>query len=84
MYSLIEYSKNYSKTTGSLGNYYRYEPNSGSLGSINYSIRGSKSFGYKTNITGRLEGNNREKEVKFCCAIKTFKQLLENTRYTIN
>ena len=29
MYSLIEYSKNYSKTTGSLWNYYRDEPNSG-------------------------------------------------------
>ena len=29
MYSLIEYSKNYSKTTGSLWNYYRNEPNSG-------------------------------------------------------
>ena len=28
MYSLIEYSKNYSKTTGSLWNYYRDEPNS--------------------------------------------------------
>ena len=31
-YNLIEYSKNYSKTTGSLWNYYRDEPNSG-LGS---------------------------------------------------
>ena len=29
MYSLIEYSKNYSKTTGRLWNYYRDEPNSG-------------------------------------------------------
>ena len=31
-YNLIEYSKNYSETTGSLWNYYRDEPNSG-LGS---------------------------------------------------
>ena len=29
MYNLIEYSKNYRKTTGSLWNYYRDEPNSG-------------------------------------------------------
>ena len=31
MYNLIEYSKNYSKTTGSLWNYYRDKPNSGTL-----------------------------------------------------
>ena len=29
MYNLLEYSKNYRKTTGSLWNYYRDEPNSG-------------------------------------------------------
>ena len=40
MYSLLEYSKNYRKTTGSLWNYYRGEPNSGADGSINYSIMG--------------------------------------------
>ena len=40
MYDLIEYSKNYSKTTGSLWNYYRDEPNSGAVGDINYLIRG--------------------------------------------
>ena len=28
MYSLLEYSKNYKKTTGSLSNYYRDQPNS--------------------------------------------------------
>ena len=27
MYNLLEYSKNYRKRTGSLQNYYRYEPN---------------------------------------------------------
>ena len=32
MYNLIEYCKNYSKTTGSLWNYYRDEPNSGTEG----------------------------------------------------
>ena len=29
MYNLLEYSKNYKKTAGSLWNYYRDEPNSG-------------------------------------------------------
>ena len=39
MYNLIEYSKNYSKTTGSLWNYYRDEPNSGAEGNTNYSVK---------------------------------------------
>ena len=64
-YNLIEYSKNYRKTTGSLWNYYRDEPNNG-LGSgdnnINYFIKNSKSFDYKTSITGKLEDNSRKKE----------------------
>ena len=53
-YNLIEYSKNYRKTTGSLWNYYRDEPDSGLGGdnnNRNYSIKDSKSFDYKTSIT---------------------------------
>ena len=57
-----EYSKNYSKTSGSLWNFYKDEPNSGAKGNINYSIKDSKSFDYKTSIAGELEGNNVEKE----------------------
>ena len=64
MYNFIEYSKNYSKTTGRLWNHYRDETNSGAVRDINYSIGGLKSFDYRTSITGRLEGNNTEKEVK--------------------
>ena len=55
MYNLIEYSKNY----------YRDEPNSdlgGDNNNINYSIKDSKSFDYKTSIAGTLEGNNVEKD----------------------
>ena len=37
MYNLIEYSKNYRKTTASLWNYYRDEPNSRAVGNIIYS-----------------------------------------------
>ena len=62
LYNLLQYSKNYRKTSGSLWNYYRDEPNSGAVGHINYSIKDSKSFDYKTSITGKLEGNNVEKD----------------------
>ena len=51
MYNLLEYSKNYRKTTGSLWNYYRDEP-SNSLSS------NSESFKYKTSITGKTPENN--------------------------
>ena len=74
MYNLIEYSKDYRKTTGSLSNYYIDEPNSGLGGdnnNINYSIKYSKSFDYKTSITGKLEGNNVEKDdVKIVVPLK--------------
>ena len=45
IYNLLEYSKNYRKTTGSLWNYYRDESNN--LLSSNY-----ESFKYKASITG--------------------------------
>ena len=36
----------------------------------NYSIKDSKSFDYKTSITGKLEGNNTEKEVEIVVPLK--------------
>ena len=45
MYNLLEYSKNYRKTTGSSWNYYRDE-------SSNPLSCNSESFKYKTSITG--------------------------------
>ena len=45
MYNLLEYSKNYRKTTGTLCSYYRNEP-SDPLSSD------SESFKYKTSIQG--------------------------------
>ena len=70
MYNLLEYSRNYSKTTRSFLNYNRDEPNSGANNSINYSIKDSKSFDYKASITGKLEGNNTEKEAEIVVPIK--------------
>ena len=73
VYNLLEYSKNYSETSGSLWNYYRDEPNS-STGdnddNINYSIKGSKSFDYKTNITGKLEGGIGTKNAEIVVPLK--------------
>ena len=66
MYNLLEYSKNYEKTSGSLFNYYRDEPSEITIGAgnnaINISIRNSKSFDYKTEITGSLDAGEDEKE----------------------
>ena len=72
MYNLLEYSKNYRKTTGSLWNYYRDETNSGEDGGINYSIMDSKSFDYKTNfIKGSVTQNNLTKnDVKIVVPLK--------------
>ena len=66
MYNLLEYSKNYEKTSGSLFNYYRDEPKEHTIGAgnnaINISIRNSKSFDYKTEITGSLDAGEDEKD----------------------
>ena len=51
MYNLIEHDKNYRKTTRSLWNYYRDEPD-------NDDKRNSKSFKYKTSITGNTPNND--------------------------
>ena len=59
VYNLLEFSKNYKKTTGSLWNYYRDEPNNPTLNlsvsnnpaTVNYNvdpITNSASFKYKT------------------------------------
>ena len=45
MYNLLEYSKNFRRTTCSLWNYYRDEPS-------NRLSSNSESFRYKTSITG--------------------------------
>ena len=75
MYNLLEYSKNYEKTSGSLFNYYRDEPSEITIGAgndaINISIRNSKSFDYKTEITGSLDAGEDEKEdVKIAIPLK--------------
>ena len=54
MYNLLEYSKNYSKTSASLWNYYRNEltDEANDNDGPNKNVINSKSFKYKTSITG--------------------------------
>ena len=54
MYNLLEYSKNYSKTIGSLYNYYRDElTNDGNDNNLdNRNVVNSEAFKYKNKITG--------------------------------
>ena len=70
MYNLLEYSKNYRKTTGSLLNYHRDEPNSGAEGNVDYSVKDSESFNYKTSIPGKLEDNAEKDDVKIVVPLK--------------
>ena len=68
MYNLLEFSKNYIKTTGSFWNYYRDEPSNPSLNdddspTINYDadpITNSESFKYRICITGKASNANQE------------------------
>ena len=65
-YILLEYSDNYSMTSGSLWNYYRdkindsaYENNDANHYRVNNKTTTSKSFEYKTKIIGStVNGNN--------------------------
>ena len=71
LYNLFIHSKNYQKTAGSLFNYCRDGRNSGSEGDIDYSIKDSKSFDYKTGLVSKLEGNNTElKNIKIALHVK--------------
>ena len=62
MYNLIEYSDNYAKTSGSLWQYYRDEPNN--------NLINSKSFKSKIKITGRTPTGGNEKHVEIMVPLK--------------
>ena len=73
MNNLLEYSKNYRKTTGSLWNYYRDQPNS-NIGdnNITHSILNSESFYYKANFmeNGVTHDNLTKNDVKIVVPLK--------------
>ena len=59
MYNLLEYSKNYRKTIGSLYNYYRDElTNDGNDNFGNRNVVNSEAFKYKNKITGNTYNVN--------------------------
>ena len=62
MYNLIEYSDNYSKTSGSLWQYYRDEPND--------SLADSESFKSKIKVTGKTPATGNEKDVEIMVPLK--------------
>ena len=62
MYNLIEYSDNYSKTSGSLWQYYKDDPND--------NLASSKLFKYKVKITGKTRNNKNTKHVKIFVPLK--------------
>ena len=72
MYNLLEYIKNYRKTTGSLWNYYRDEPNSSTADNITHSILNSESFDYKASfMENRVTHDNLTKNyVKVVVTLK--------------
>ena len=62
MYNLIEYSDNYSKTSGSLWQYYKDEPND--------NLANSESFKSKIKITGKTCAGGSTKDVKIMVPLK--------------
>ena len=62
MYNLIEYSDNYAKTSGSLWQYYRDEPNN--------NLADSESFKFKVKITGKTPAVDNEKDVEIMVPLK--------------
>ena len=61
MYILLEYSKNYSETSGSLWNYYRDERNNAPANNYNADpITNSESIKYKSSIIGKAPDNDND------------------------
>ena len=63
-YNVIEYSDNYSKTSGSLWQYYKDDPND--------NLAKSESFKYKVKITGKTPNNGNTKDVEIIVPLKCF------------
>ena len=64
MYNLIEYSDNYSKTSGSLWQYCKDEPSD--------NLPNSESFKFKVNITGNTPADGNTKDVEIIVPLKYF------------
>ena len=72
MYNLIEYSDNYSKTSGSLWQYCKEIPavnNDGNIVDFN-GANATDSFNFKTKITGQTGNNGRTDNVEIMVPLK--------------
>ena len=72
MYNLIEYSDNYSKTSGSLWKYYRDEPflnANGPIADFSADDNNNSSFKFKTKVAGGT-GNDGTENVKIMVPLK--------------
>ena len=89
MYKLIEYSDNYSDTSGSLAQFKRDEPPADNTDMVvNNNHLNSQSFKYKAALVGKTidaaNENSFVKKHKNSCSIKIFKQILEITENVTN
>ena len=62
MYNLTEYGDNYAKTTGSLWQYFRDEPDN--------NLEDSESFKSKIKITGKTPADDNKKDVEIMVPLK--------------
>ena len=62
MYKLIEYSDSYLKTSGSLWQYYKDEPND--------NLGNSETFKFKVKITGNTLANGNTKHIEIIVPLK--------------
>ena len=80
MYNLREYSNNYSKTQGSLWQYYRDKPALTDAGTINIFPGNSALFKFTQKITDK-RGNNDTKAVKIMVSLKYLSSFWRNLKY---
>ena len=81
MENLLEYSKSYRKTMGSLWNYYRDEPNSSTdNNNITHSMLNSESFDYKATFmeNGVTHNNLTKNDVKIVIPLKCLSNFWRN------
>ena len=76
LYNLLEYSDNYAKTSGTLWQYYRDEPD--------HNLADSESFKSKIKITRKTPNNNNEKDVEIMVPLKYLSNFWRTLEMSLN
>ena len=86
MFNLIEYSNNYSKTSGSLWQYYRDEPALTNLGAIAnfHAANNSASFKFNQKLIGETDAANGRKDVEIMMPLKHLSNFWRNLEMPLN